>query len=84
MMNKFVPIGPTGKDIFAIAIYSRYRDRIRLTSAMIEALSKNEALGIAHGMAKNLKGDVMINVQSVFGPFDAEKMEVRDYDELAK
>ncbi len=65
-------IGPNGKDVFAIAFCHRHRGRIEVGSALVEALSRDEALGIAHRMTEKLPGNVMINVQSKFGAYDAE------------
>jgi len=49
-------IGPNGKDVFSIAI-SYNNDGYRyLDCTMVEALSKTEAVGIGHTMAKNIKG----------------------------
>ena len=63
-------IGPSGKDVYACSFAWRAGGFANLSTALIEALSREEALGIAHLMAKNLPPGVMINVQSQLGPFD--------------
>ncbi len=63
-------IGPNGKDVFAVAIVHINKGDMTVNAAMVEALSHDEARGIAHRMAKSCEGRVVINVQAQFGAFD--------------
>lgn len=68
-------VGPGGKDVFAVAICQIHNADVTLSSMLLEALSRDEARGIAQRMASGLKGKVMITVQSKLGPYDVETMQ---------
>jgi len=78
-------IGPNGKDVFSIAIsYSDGGYRC-LDCTMVEALSKTEAIGIGHTMAKNIKGkNIMIHVNDFLGAYDVSTRKIDDYGKQLK
>ena len=52
---------------------------------MVEAISKTEAIGIGHTMAKNIKGtDVVIHVNDFLGVYDVSTHKTEDYGRQLK